>query len=182
MREMNLCAKGFHRCKSTYGRAKAIEEIVKENLLNRQFEQSQIDAVWVTDITYISCNDGPLYLSTHIDLATLIPRRYMVDSNIKKEIVIHPLQIYKGELGTVIHSDRGSQYQSLSYQELLTDLLTTSRVILSCVNKVVLGAIIMRSNHLNLMVGLFCHEQKRVSLLYRSSKKILKSCRRSVVK
>lgn len=89
--------------------------------MNRQFEQSQIDAVWVTDITYIPCNDGRLYLSTYIDLATRIPRCYMVDSNMKKEIVIHPLQIYKGELPTVIHSDRGSQYQSLSYQELLTD-------------------------------------------------------------
>ena len=64
MRGMNLCAKGFHRCKSFYGRGKAIEEIVKENLLNRQFEQSQIDAVWVTDITYIPCNDCRLYLST----------------------------------------------------------------------------------------------------------------------
>lgn len=121
MREMNLCAKGFHRRKSSYGRGKAIEEIVKENLLNRQFEQSQIDAVWVTDITYIPCNDGRLYLSTYIDLATRIPRCYMVDSHMKKEIVVRPLQIYKGEFPTVIHSDRGSQYRSLSYQELLTD-------------------------------------------------------------
>lgn len=38
-----------------------------------------------------------------------------------KKIVIHPLQIYKGELPAAIHSDRGSQYRSLSYQELLTD-------------------------------------------------------------
>jgi putative transposase len=73
------------------------------------------------DITYIPCNDGRLYLSTYIDLATRIPRCYMLDSNMKKEIVIHPLKIYKGELPAVIHSDRGSQYRSLSYQELLTD-------------------------------------------------------------
>ncbi|OEH82866.1 transposase [Enterococcus rivorum] len=45
MRGINLCAKGFHRRKSSYGRGKAIKEIAKENLLNRQFEQSQIDAV-----------------------------------------------------------------------------------------------------------------------------------------
>lgn len=38
---MNLCAKGFYRRQSSYGRGKAIEEIVKENLLSRQFEQSQ---------------------------------------------------------------------------------------------------------------------------------------------
>ncbi|WP_369931508.1 hypothetical protein [Listeria ivanovii] len=40
MRGMNLCAKGVHRRNSSYG--KAIEEIVKENLLNRQFEAKKI--------------------------------------------------------------------------------------------------------------------------------------------
>lgn len=103
------------------GRGKAIEEIVKENLLNQQFEQSQIVAVWVTDITCIPCNDGHLYLPTYIDLATRIPRCYMADSHMKKEIVVRPLQIYKGELPTVIHSDGGSQYRSFIYQKLLTD-------------------------------------------------------------
>ncbi len=98
MRGMNLYAKGFHRRQSSHGRGKAIKDIVKENLLNRQLEQSQIDDVWVTDITYIPCNNGHgrLYLSTCIDLATRIPRCYMVDSNMKKEIVIRPLQSYKG--------------------------------------------------------------------------------------
>lgn len=61
IREMNLCAKGIHQPKSSYGRGKAVEEIAKENLLNRQFEQSQIDAVWMTDITYIPCSDSRLY-------------------------------------------------------------------------------------------------------------------------
>ncbi|HFE9852376.1 TPA: transposase [Enterococcus faecalis] len=89
--------------------------------MNRQFEQSQIDAVWVTDITYIPCNDARLYLSTYIDLATRIPLCYMMDSNMKKEIIVQSLEIYKGELPTVIHSDRGSQYRSLSCQELSTD-------------------------------------------------------------
>lgn len=53
---------------------KAIEQVINENLLGRQFNQRQIDAIWVTDITYISCADGRLYLSTYIDLATRIPR------------------------------------------------------------------------------------------------------------
>jgi len=105
MRGMSLCAKGYHRRKSSYGREKAIEEIVKENLLNRQFEQSQIDAVWVTDINYIPCSDGRLYLSTYIDLAIRIPHFYTVDSCMKKEIVVQPLEVYKCELPTVIHSD-----------------------------------------------------------------------------
>nr|WP_277989412.1 DDE-type integrase/transposase/recombinase [Enterococcus hulanensis] len=89
--------------------------------MNRQFEQSQIDAVWVTDITYIYCSDGRLYLSNYTDLTTRIPRCCVVDSRMKKEIVVQPLEIYKGELPRVIHSDRGSKYRSFTYQELLTD-------------------------------------------------------------
>ncbi|XVH12296.1 hypothetical protein ACN6KK_05955 [Enterococcus faecium] len=38
------------------------------------------------DITYIPCNDGRLYLSTYIDLATRILRYYMVDSHMKKRL------------------------------------------------------------------------------------------------
>ncbi|MCB5953718.1 MULTISPECIES: hypothetical protein [unclassified Enterococcus] len=68
----------------------------------------------MTDITYIPCNDGLLYLSTYINLATRIPHCYMVDSTMKKEIVVYPLHIYKGELPTVIHSDRGSNIGLLS--------------------------------------------------------------------
>lgn len=125
MRELNLCAKGFHRRKPSYGKEKAIEQVIKENLLNRQFNQSQIDAIWVTDITYISCADGRLYLSTYIDLATRIPRCYEVDTHMRKEIVIQPLERYKGSLPSVVHSDRGSQYRSHSYQEFLTEKQTT---------------------------------------------------------
>ena len=55
---MRLCAKGYHRRKASYGQPKPIESAVKENLLNRQFNQEIIDAIWVTDITYIPCSDG----------------------------------------------------------------------------------------------------------------------------
>ena len=53
MREMNLYAKGYHRRKKSYGQNKPIEEVVKDNLLKRAFNQTMIDRVWVTDITYI---------------------------------------------------------------------------------------------------------------------------------
>lgn len=66
MREMKLCAKGYHRRKKSYGQNKSIEDVVKENLLKREFNQTMIDRVWVTDITYIQCKDGRLYLSTYI--------------------------------------------------------------------------------------------------------------------
>lgn len=73
MRDNNLIAKGYHRRKASYGKTKDIETIVKENLLLRNFDSEKVDDIWVTDITYINCSDGRLYLSTYIDLATRIP-------------------------------------------------------------------------------------------------------------
>lgn len=119
MREMHLCAEGYHRRKKSYGQNKAIEDVIRDNLLNREFDQAIIDRVWVTDITYIQCKDGRLYLSTYIDLTTRIPRCFKVHANMKKHIVIDPIRNYKGSLPEIIHSDRGSQYRSYDYRDLL---------------------------------------------------------------
>jgi len=119
MRDMKLCAKGYHRRKKSYGQNKPIEDVVKENLLKREFNQTMIDRVWVTDITYIQCKDGRLYLSTYIDLTTRIPRCFKVHTNMKKHIVIDPIKSYNGLLPSIIHSDQGSQYKSYDYRDLL---------------------------------------------------------------
>ena len=42
---------------------------VCENLLDREFEVAELGKVWVSDITYIRCNDSWLYLTSVIDLA-----------------------------------------------------------------------------------------------------------------
>lgn len=119
MREINLCAKGYHRRKKSYGQNKPLEDVIKDNLLKRAFNQTMIDRVWVTDITYIQCKDGRLYLSTYIDLTTRIPRCFKVHTNMKKHIVIDPIKSYRGLLPDVIHSDQGSQYKSYDYRDLL---------------------------------------------------------------
>ena len=121
MRKMGLCAKGYHRRKSSYGKHTDIEAVLHENLLNRQCDQKIVDAIWVTDITYITCSDGRLYLSTYLDLTTRIPRCFKIYSHMKKSIVMDPLIHYQGTLPEIIHSDRGSQYRSYAYQELLED-------------------------------------------------------------
>ena len=121
MRKMNLCAQGYHRRKPSYGQPKPIEVAIKENLLNRAFDQTIIDAIWVTDITYITCLDGRLYLCTYIDLTTRIPRCFSIESHMKKAIVLNPLLTYHGSLPQLIHSDRGSQYRSYAFQEFLVN-------------------------------------------------------------
>lgn len=119
MRKMGLCAIGYHRIKPNYGTNKDIETTVKDNLLCRQFDQDLIDSIWVTDITYISCLDGRLYLCTYIDLTTRIPRCYAIEKHMKTSLVLKPIVHYQGKLPEIIHSDRGSQFRSQYYQDFL---------------------------------------------------------------
>ena len=119
MRELGLIAVGYHRKRKNKRKNQSIEDVIKENILSREFNQDEIDAVWVTDITYVKCKDGLLYLSTYIDLTTRIPRCFKIDTNMKKHLVLDPLEKYVGKYPKIIHSDRGSQYRSYAYRELL---------------------------------------------------------------
>jgi putative transposase len=56
---------GYRRRPGRYGGKPAI---VAENRLERQFQVSGPDEVWVTDITYIKTHEGWLYLCIVIDL------------------------------------------------------------------------------------------------------------------
>jgi putative transposase len=95
--------------------------VIRENILNRAFDQDVMDTVRVTNITYIPCIDGSLYRSTYIDLATRIPRTFKVAPNMRKHLVINPLLKYSGKMPDAIHSDRGSQYRSYDYRDLLKE-------------------------------------------------------------
>lgn len=93
--------------------------IVKENLLNRKFTSTVPGEIYVTDITYVPCSDGVLYLTVYLDLATRIPRSFGMTDHMRKECVTVPLKNLgaKGftHEGTMIHSDQGSQYRSFDF-------------------------------------------------------------------
>ncbi len=119
MQKAGLYARGYHPRRHYKTKDSGIEEYVRENLVKRQFDRTILDEIWVTDITYVKCADGRLYLSTYIDLTTRIPRCYQVSTNMKRDIVIDPIRQYSGILPRIIHSDHGSQYTSRDYRTLL---------------------------------------------------------------
>lgn len=96
---------------------------VAENLLNQNFKVDKPNQVWVTDITYIPTNEGWLYLSAIIDLCHKKIVGWAMDSTMTQELVKSSLkqaiQREKPGAGVIHHSDRGTQYASKSYQELL---------------------------------------------------------------
>jgi putative transposase len=60
---------------------------VAENILRQQFKVESPDKVWVSDITYISTDEGWLYLAGHKDLCTGSIVGYAMGERITKNLV-----------------------------------------------------------------------------------------------
>ena len=96
---------------------------VAENLLGRQFKVREPNTVWVTDITYVPTDEGWLYLAGHKDLFTGEIVGYALGErltrNLVSESLLRALRAKRPGRGLVHHSDRGSQYCSHEYRQLL---------------------------------------------------------------
>jgi putative transposase len=94
-----------------------------ENVLNRQFNVARPDCAYVSDITYIDTQEGWLYLAVVIDLFSRKVVGWSMNSRMKAELVCDSLKMAiwqrKPKHGLVVHSDRGSQYASHDYRNLL---------------------------------------------------------------
>jgi len=91
--------------------------------LQRQFDVSQHDKIWVSDATFIATRQGWLYLAVTIDLFSLrIAGWCMRDKNNTALVEVALTMViwrrsYKRRV--VVHSDQGSTYASGDYQGLL---------------------------------------------------------------
>jgi transposase InsO family protein len=98
---------------------------VAENLLNRTFTVEQPGKVLVSDITYIPTQAGWVYLTVFIDLFSRMVIGWALSSNIDTNMVLKALnkaRINRNlQPGTMIHSDRGSQYASEAFRDALKD-------------------------------------------------------------
>jgi len=87
---------------------------VSENLLERNFQAEKPDQVWVTDITYLPCTNGWLYLVVFIDLYARKVVGWYVSHSLKHQSVLIAFDRAVGHRGfirgLIIHSDRGVQY------------------------------------------------------------------------
>jgi len=96
---------------------------VAPNVLDRQFATTIPDQVWVSDITYISTWEGWLYLATVMDLATRQIVGWAMGATLDRALVCDALTAAlrrrRPAPGLIHHSDRGSQYTSRDYQQLL---------------------------------------------------------------
>ena len=102
---------------------------IDPNVLGRRFDDWQINQAWVADITYIATDEGWLYLACVMDLASRRIVGWSMSDRIKTDLVCQALKSAywrrKPPGGLIMHSDRGSQYASDSYRQLIKDYRMT---------------------------------------------------------
>lgn len=98
---------------------------VPSNILDRQFDVTQPDTVWLTDITYIDTEEGYLYVAGVMDLYSRQIVGLAMADHLRSELTETALDmalIQRQPTPSLLHhSDRGSQYTCTAYQSKLTD-------------------------------------------------------------
>ncbi|OJY97874.1 MAG: integrase [Lysobacterales bacterium 63-13] len=125
MQRHGIRAKGKKRCKVTTDSNHDLP--IAPNLLARQFTVNAPDTVWAGDITYIATDEGWLFLAVVIDLFSRQVIGWSLRKDITRDIVIDALRMAwfkrhpSKQTGLIFHSDRGSQYASKDFRDLLTE-------------------------------------------------------------
>jgi transposase InsO family protein len=98
---------------------------VAPNLLQQNFSASRPNEKWVSDITFVWTEEGWLYLAVVMDLYSRMVVGWAMSERMTSQLVKDALQMAiwrrKRPQGVIIHSDRGSQYCSRDYQQLLAE-------------------------------------------------------------
>ena len=103
-------------------------DVVAENLLNREFESHGPRKVLLTDITYIINNKAPrCYMSAMIDACTKELLGWKLSLSLEIDFVLETVNDVIRDYGvslkteTLVHSDQGPHYTSVSFRQLLKD-------------------------------------------------------------
>jgi putative transposase len=96
---------------------------VAENILGQQFKVTAPNKVWVSDITYVPTDEGWLYVAAHKDLFTADIVGYAMGERLTRNLVSQSLfkavAAKRPAKGLIHHSDRGRQYCSHEYRNIL---------------------------------------------------------------
>lgn len=101
---------------------KRIEKNVKPDLIKRNFNTTEHNQVWVTDITYLIFGNKRAYLSTILDLYDRKIVAFQISKRNDVKLVIDTLNQAiaktKDVSNLIIHSDQGFQYTSFEYKAI----------------------------------------------------------------
>jgi putative transposase len=96
---------------------------IAPNLLGRNFSAAARNQIWLADITYIETGQGWLYLAAVIDLYSRRIVGWAMADHLRVELPLAALRMAIKEqrpgAGLIHHSDRGVQYASTEYRQVL---------------------------------------------------------------
>ena len=125
MQQHGIRAKGKRRFKVTTDSNHELP--IAPNLLDRQFTVVEPERVWAGDITYIHTGEGWLFLAEGTDLFSRQVVGWSLREDMTRDIVIDALRMawFKRHpsktSGLMFHSDRGSQYASQDFRDVLKE-------------------------------------------------------------
>lgn len=87
-----------------------------EDHVRRQFRADAVDRLWFTDITQHRARDGWVYCAAVIDACSRRIVGWSIADHLRTELVVDALEMARWQRrpqpGTILHSDRGTQYTS----------------------------------------------------------------------
>jgi putative transposase len=123
MRQAGLrgCMRGRRRGTTRRGKRAPAEDLVKRN-----FAATEVDRVWVADITYVATAKGFLYVAFILDVHSRRIVGWAMENHLRTELVVDALRMAvwrrKPAPGLIHHSDQGVQYTALSFSERLKEV------------------------------------------------------------
>jgi putative transposase len=110
------------RCRTTIANDAAEQPLDR---VNRQFQASRPNELWVADFTFVATWAGFVYVAFVVDVFARRIIGWRVARSMHAELVLDALEqalwARSGIEGVVHHSDRGSQYLSIRYSERLAE-------------------------------------------------------------
>jgi transposase InsO family protein len=121
MQQANLRAKAGRKYRATTDSAH--DRPVATDLVERRFSAERPDQIWVSDITYLRTAEGWLYLAVFLDVYSRMVVGWATGERISGALLrtafARACARRRPPAGLIVHSDRGSQYASSAFRELL---------------------------------------------------------------
>ena len=99
----------------------------RPDLVQRDFAASRPDELWVADLSYLRCWEGLVFFAFVLDAYSRKIVGWQLATHMRTDLVLDALKMALGQRGSgadvelIHHSDRGSQYTSIDYGQILDD-------------------------------------------------------------
>jgi putative transposase len=99
----------------------------RPDLVNRDFTAQEPNRLWVGDLSYLRCWEGVVYFAFIIDVFSRRVVGWQLAGHMRTTLVLDALRMALGtrdpgaDFRLVAHTDRGSQYTSADYTQVLDD-------------------------------------------------------------